>query len=263
MSVLVFDIGGTNMRLGIGEGNTVSEIETTPTPADPQAAASSISEYLHKQISAPERIVGGVAGTIVDGTILRSPNLPEWNGVSFRDLLSEATGLPVSLHNDADLGGLGEAVYGAGKEYAHVGYLAIGTGVGGTLVHSKRIVPFADGIEPGKQILEYSTGMILEDFVSGAGIKKETGEDSEKAGRAFYTERTKVLAAGIYNTVRHWSPEVFVLNGALMNEETAFKVKEIQDELEKISKGTPMPVLVRGALGSEAGLYGALAVSEA
>ncbi|MBU2220726.1 ROK family protein [Patescibacteria group bacterium] len=259
MSILALDIGGTNMRLALGEGDALSHIESQSTPKNPQEAVSAISAYIQKHDAQIESVVGGVAGAINNGVVHRSPNLPGWKGLSFGDLLSEALTVPAALYNDADLGGLGEAVYGAGKDYVLVGYMAIGTGVGGTLVHNKRIISSLEGLEPGKQILEHASGRTLEDFVSGAGIKRETGKESAEAGRVFYGERTKILAAGIYNSVRHWSPEIFVLAGSLMNEETAFRIADVNDALANIARDVPMPRIVHGTLDDTAGLYGALA----
>ncbi|MBU1500467.1 ROK family protein [Patescibacteria group bacterium] len=263
MSILLFDIGGTKMRLALCDGTSLSLVQTYATPKDPEEAIKMVLSYISisEKEGEIERIVGGVAGTISDGIVQHSPNLPEWNGVSFGTLLAQASGVSVSMYNDADLAGLGEAVYGAGKEAVLVGYLGIGTGVGGTLIHNKRIVPFVHGLEPGKQIIDHHTGKTLEDAVSGAGIQKETGELSESLPRSFYEERTVLLATGIYNTVRHWSPDVLVLGGSLMNEETAFRLLDVQTELARIADGVEMPTLAKGILEDQSGLYGALAIA--
>lgn len=86
------------------------------------------------------------------------------------------------LANDADLVGLGEAVYGAGKGYKVVAYFTVSTGVGGARIVNKRIDKGVFSFEPGWQYV-YGQGLnscnrqmydFLEFFVSGTALAKLT-----------------------------------------------------------------------------------------
>jgi predicted NBD/HSP70 family sugar kinase len=72
---------------------------------------------------------GPMAGGVIDPTIL-----PGWTGVSPVEALTDAFGTPVQVANDANLGALGEWMWGAARGCSEVAYLKVATGVGAGLV---------------------------------------------------------------------------------------------------------------------------------
>jgi len=68
------------------------------------------------------------------GTLLRPPNLPDWNEVPIRDWIAAALGRPVRIDNDANAAALAEWRFGAGQGVRHLVYLTMSTGVGAGLV---------------------------------------------------------------------------------------------------------------------------------
>ena len=50
------------------------------------------------------------------------------------DWITEITGWPAVLGNDADVAGLAEALFGAGKGLSPIFYITIGSGIGGGLI---------------------------------------------------------------------------------------------------------------------------------
>jgi predicted NBD/HSP70 family sugar kinase len=81
-----------------------------------------------------------VAGTVAPAV------LPAWAGVPVRAELSERLGLAVEVDNDANLGALGELVYGAGRGLSDIVYVRIGSGIGAGLVLDGRLYRGATGI---------------------------------------------------------------------------------------------------------------------
>ncbi|KND47056.1 MAG: Polyphosphate glucokinase [Parcubacteria bacterium C7867-004] len=259
MSRLVFDIGGTHTRIAIAENGVLTQLEKVPTPQDPKEAVELMRAYALAQGVHLTDIVGGIAGVVADGVIVRcSPYLPQWQGFDMRGELSKALTVPVQVYNDAELAALGETLAGAGKGHGIVGYLTIGTGVGGALIVNGGPVPHVEGHEPGKQVLDYESGATLESLVGGTALAAEFGMPASELPRAVYEERTSVLATGIYNTIRIWSPDIFILNGPLMNDENGFVLEEVSRELAKIAGDVPMPPLAHAALGDLSGLTGAM-----
>jgi glucokinase len=61
-------------------------------------------------------------------------NVPGWKHIPLKSLLSEKTGLPCIVENDANAMAYAEWRYGAGKGLRNVVALTLGTGVGGGLV---------------------------------------------------------------------------------------------------------------------------------
>jgi predicted NBD/HSP70 family sugar kinase len=65
------------------------------------------------------------SGELGDSTIL-----PGWVGVRAADAVSAALGHAVEVENDANLGALGEWMWGAGRGAAHMAYVKASTGIG-------------------------------------------------------------------------------------------------------------------------------------
>jgi predicted NBD/HSP70 family sugar kinase len=253
MSRLVFDIGGTHLRMAIGNDGVLGVVRKIPTPGSPEGAVEELRSFLEGEGARLEDVVGGVAGIVREGVIIDSPNLSSWNGFAFQDALMEALSLPVQIENDAALAGLGEARVGAGKGHRAVAYLTIGTGVGGTLIaHGK--IPHQSH-EPGRMTVD---GKTLESLVGGHALEAEFNLRPSELPREVYQERAGVLAKGIYACIEEWSPDIFILNGPLMNEENGFRLSEVEAELKRIANEEPMPPLVLAVLRDKSGLQGAL-----
>ncbi len=73
---------------------------------------------------------------IVDGGIVHggADNLNGWENINISELYSKEFGLPVLVDNDANVMGLGEAVYGAAKGCTDAIFLTVGTGIGGAII---------------------------------------------------------------------------------------------------------------------------------
>lgn len=67
------------------------------------------------------------------GTVLQGAILPEWVGVTLRQL-EDAFRFPVVLDNDANLGALGEVTWGARRGARNIIFVKIGTGIGAGLI---------------------------------------------------------------------------------------------------------------------------------
>ena len=91
------------------------------------------------------------------GVIVFAGNLG-WHDVPLTETVAKKTGIDkVYLGNDADCAALGEFVMGAGRGYASLGMLTIGTGVGGGIVLDNKLFAPADsaGTELGHTTLIY------------------------------------------------------------------------------------------------------------
>lgn len=81
----------------------------------------------------------------INGIVISSPNLPEWNYFPLQEYLSSKFSLPVSLNNDANLAAYGEWYFGAGKGWSDLIYLTISTGVGGGIILNNQLYTGAGG----------------------------------------------------------------------------------------------------------------------
>lgn len=90
------------------------------------------------------------------GIIIKPPNLPGWTNVPLRDRIKEMTGLPTTLENDANAAAWGEFWAGAGRGTRHMVMFTLGTGVGGGIITSGRLIRghFDNAAELGHMIVQ-------------------------------------------------------------------------------------------------------------
>ena len=153
-AVIGTDIGGTNIKIVLVElrkGKVIDQLDLR-TSAESGAHAivtelgSTLDVMIHKagdngiQVGA----VGvGCAGVIdlQKGSVSASPNLPGWEDFPLQEKLTQVLQVPVRVFNDVDCIGYAEYHLGGGDELGDFLCVALGTGVGGSLIIGGRIWP--------------------------------------------------------------------------------------------------------------------------
>jgi glucokinase len=256
------------------DGETFSEPKIVPTPKDFDAGMHLLGE-LGRELAGGEKITavgGGIAGTLSrDRSIfLNGPHLQGWNGKLIKKVLEAEFGAPAFVENDTAIVGLGEATAGAGKGHSIVVYMTVSTGVGGVRIVNERIDVSAMGFEPGHQVIDaggalHSTsvggrGLDLEGYISGTAISERYNKKPyEITDEKFWDEMARLLAYGLNNTIVHWSPDIVVIGGSMMNK-IGIPVDRVRAHLKGILHIYPeLPLIEHSALGDIGGLHGALA----
>ena len=127
----------------------------------------------------------------------------------------------VYVENDAALAALGEANPGAGSGGKIVAYYTVSTGIGGARVIDGRIDKRTVGFEPGKQIINNGNLQSVEQFVSGHNIEERYGtKPTGIVNTPLWKKAAEDLAIAAFNSVTHWSPDIFVFGGPLIPSET-------------------------------------------
>ncbi|OEV04502.1 ROK family transcriptional regulator [Streptomyces oceani] len=149
--VVGVDFGHAHMRVAVGNlAHQVLAEESEPIDVDASAAEGfDRAELLVERLVADsgvsrEKVVGvglGVPGPIdvESGELGSTAILPGWAGTRPSQELSGRLGVPVYVDNDANLGALGERVWGSGRGSSDLAYIKIGSGVGAGLVINGRI----------------------------------------------------------------------------------------------------------------------------
>ena len=147
MQILGIDVGGTGIKAAIVEtttGELISERTrvATPRPATPEAIGLTLKEVVqHHQWSGP--IGMGFPAAIQHGVARTAANIDKsCIGFPIADYFSEQTGCPVYVANDADVAGVAEMRFGAGKDNPGVVLIVtIGTGLGTALFCDGHLMP--------------------------------------------------------------------------------------------------------------------------
>lgn len=134
------DLGGTKMLIGVldTERNVLwGSKERSTGQGEEELVEMLLREIAEAREARPgvEAIGLGVPATIdrARGVAVASVNLPITD-VPIREIVSERTGLPVSLDNDANAAVLAESLHGAAKGAANAVMVTVGTGIGGGLI---------------------------------------------------------------------------------------------------------------------------------
>ena len=136
------DVGGTNVKLVVLDGDEVVDRATEPTASErgPEAVLDRLAGLARD--AGPAASVGVAFPGLVDaeGRGILFPNLAgDWAGRPIREPLSRALDLPVGLVNDGHAFALAEARVGAARGADDVICIVCGTGIGGGLVLGGRL----------------------------------------------------------------------------------------------------------------------------
>src|SRR5207302_1184127 len=120
----------------------------------------------------------GFGGPVDDAarTVIKSHQIQGWDNFPLADWMGAVLGWPAVLGNDADVAGLAEALFGAGKGLSPVFYVTIGSGIGGGLIIDGEIYRGTGkgAAEIGHlQVWDDGEWVILEDAASGWSILAE------------------------------------------------------------------------------------------
>ncbi|MCT2590834.1 ROK family transcriptional regulator [Streptomyces sp. N2-109] len=149
--VVGVDFGHTHLRVAVGNlAHQVLAEEAEPIDVDASASEGfDRAEQLVERLIVStrvnrEKIIGvglGVPGPIdvETGALGSTAILPGWTGTRPRDELAGRLGVPVYVDNDANLGALGEQVWGSGRGARDLAYIKIASGVGAGLVINGQI----------------------------------------------------------------------------------------------------------------------------
>jgi len=198
-AVLAVDIGGTKLAAGLvdaADGRIVARAATpTPRTHDAEtvfAALVGLVEGLGPRRAEAEVCGIGTGGPMTAGGETLTPvHIPAWRAFPLRRRMTEATGLPVFVDNDAKAVALAEGWVGAAAGVsAYIG-MVVSTGIGGGIVLDGRLLDGRAGnaghighvvVEPGGRPCFCGGRGCLEGEASGRAIEAITGRPPADAG---------------------------------------------------------------------------------
>jgi glucokinase len=261
------DIGGTKIAAGVvdDQARILSRYETKQHSGQPpevvvEAAQCAFEAALQGAGVKTGDLVGvgvGFAGYTNgrEGLVLASSNLPAWDRMPLRDVLSERLGVPVVLDNDCNAAALGEHRYGAGQGSRHMVYITFSTGVGTGIIIDGQLYRGHTGTagEVGHTVVDvggrmcscgnrgclmaWACGMALTELAGeriGAGedtllremvggdlgringeMVAEAARQGDRVARELIQLTARYLGVGLSTVVQMLNPEVIVVGGGL------------------------------------------------
>lgn len=284
MKILVFDIGGTEIKYALCDGNfTLTEKKSVPTNA--HEGGKRIVERvveIAKTFDGIDRIGISTAGQVDSekGMIVyATDSIPGYTGTQIKSIVEAETGIPCAVENDVNSAALGEAYFGAAKGEKNFICLTYGTGIGGAIFLDGKLFKGC-GCSAGEfgHFVTHAGGKsctcggsgCYEAYASSSALVRAVTEKTGRSlnGREIFAEfdnpeiRSVIdgwideIVVGLKGLVYIFNPSLIVAGGGIMNE------KYITDEVNKRLQTQLMQsfrcVRVEKALmGNDANLLGA------
>ncbi|MGV9562833.1 ROK family protein [Streptomyces sp. NPDC003480] len=286
---LGIDIGRSWLRIAVADlaGEVVARSDVRNRARTSGALADLVVDTARQVIAGSgtrvEEVAHAVVGTpgVYDEERRRvryAMHLPGWGRAGLFDRMREELGIPLEVHNDANLAALGEYTYGVGGGSRLFAYILIGTGLGMGVVSEGRLFTGARGGAgeigflpwPGRQ-----KPQTLEDAVSGVAVVESArafgmaGQltakavfDAARQGHPAAARAVELEGERIAHTVAAAAavldPDLVVLGGGV-GHSVDLLLRPVRETLRAL---TPLrPKIVPSRLGEDAVLLGALATA--
>jgi glucokinase-like ROK family protein len=152
------DFGHSHLRVAVSDlASTILSERKQPLDTDHDAqqglelAAEMVTEALADAGVQRTAVIGagmGLPGPIEqsEGTVGSSAILPGWIGMTAAIEMRRRLEIPVMVDNDANLGALAEAAFGAGRDAGDLIYLKVSSGIGAGLILNGRLYRGSAGL---------------------------------------------------------------------------------------------------------------------
>lgn len=301
---ITVDIGGTHIRSAAFAADKTRPL-TQQRVRTHAADGVSVIERLARQVEAVWPSGGRVAAIAVaspgpldprSGTILATPNIPEWVDFPLAGSLSEKFGVPVFVENDANLAGLGEWKYGAGRGHHNVLYITVSTGVGGGVIIEDHLLQGEHGlaaelghitIDPDGPLCSCGKSGHVESYAAGPGIVRyvrerlaagaqsvlrpdpglsahdvaDAANQGDPLGCEALARAGEHLGIGLANFLHIFDPSIVIFGGGVSQSGDCLFEPMRRSLRERVFRPNYLEnlTITMAELGDDAGLMGALA----
>ncbi len=285
MHILAIDIGGTKFTLAAFDGDRMVRSQSRPTDK------AGGRDWMLQQIGAIvaewqndfrfDRCGVGFGGPVnfAQQTVALSTHVGGWRNFHLSAHFGDLLGIPVVMDNDANVGALGEALYGAGCGFSPLFYMTLSTGIGGgiyfagTTGDDGKIWRGADSyggeighltIRPdGPECLCGAFGC-YERMCCGLWLERDHGKPAKELMQdpEFVRRYVVDLALGLKACIMLLNPARVVIGGGISKAGEAL-FGPLRAELRKVITNWSAARIdvVPAALGDASVLYGALALA--
>jgi glucokinase len=232
VSILAIDIGGTKFTMAVFDGDRMvaRESRVTDREGGREWLTGQIAEVIREWKPQHQWTACGIGfGGPVDYAsqrVVLSTHVGGWTGFDLVSFVSEETGVPTVMDNDANVGALGEWQYGAGQGCDPLFYMTLSTGIGGGIITGGAVLRGADSyggeighmtIRPdGPDCLCGSRGC-FERMCCGLWMERDYGKTALELlqDSAFIDTYVVNLALGLKSAIMLLNPARIVIGGGI------------------------------------------------
>ncbi len=282
MRVFALDVGGTKFTVAgfADNGLILRESRSTDRAGGPPALFSEVERIFQSWRAEgfrPDCCGVGFGGPVdfPTQTVTLSTHVEGWVRYPLVEKIKQLTGAPVVMDNDANVGALGEAKYGAGRGADPLFYMTLSTGIGGGIVHRGEIYRGVDSyageighlnIEPdGPDCLCGSRGC-YERMCCGLWLERDYGKPALQLlkDEVFVRKYVVHLARGLKAALMLLNPARIIIGGGLSKAGDRLFVP-LREELNRqmTAWSRARRDVVPAQLEDDSVLYGCLALAAA
>jgi fructokinase len=276
--------GGTKWECAIGTGpDDVRAAATVPTTT-PEETIGRVVDFFVREGPVDAVGIGSFGpidaqiGSPTWGYVTTTPK-PGWSNTDVGQEIRRRLDVPVAFDTDVNAAALGEYRWGAGRGLGSLWYVTVGTGIGGgAIVDGKLLhglshpefghlrVPHDRDADPFAGSCPFH-GDCLEGLASGTALEARWGVPASGLDdEAAWALEARYLALGFVAVVAVLSPERIIVGGGVGRRPGL--LSRVHRELTALMNGyhgfEPLDdYLTAPALGSRAGVLGAIALAEA
>ena len=282
------EAGGSKWECAVGNGPADLRATETVPSTTPEETIGRVVAFFERE--GPVEAIGIGSFGPVDlkpssptwGHITTTPK-PGWMHTDVGQEIRRRLSVPVAFDTDVNAAALGEHRWGAAQGLDSFCYITVGTGIGGGgmvggkllhgLVHPEfghMRIPHDRDADPFPGVCPYHRDC-WEGLASGRAVEARWGRPAtELADEAVWALEARYLALGLVCVICVLSPERIVIGGGVMLQPELMPL--VQREVTGLMNGylaeTAMSNGIAGyitlpALGSQAGVLGAIALAEA
>jgi glucokinase len=280
MTILAIDIGGTKFSMAAFDENRPVERVTRATDREGgREWMLAQIETIAREWSRSHRFEAcgiGFGGPVdfASQTVALSTHVGGWQNTSLTALIGGLLHIPVIMDNDANVGALGEGVYGAGQGCRPLFYMTLSTGIGGGILTENGIYRGADSwageighmpVRPdGPECLCGARGC-FERMCAGLWLGRDNGRPAKELmdDPGFVRRYVVDLALGLKTCIMLLIPARIVIGGGIGKAGDKL-FGPLREELRRqitAWSGARIDVMP-AALGDDSVLYGALALAK-
>lgn len=279
MNTLAVDIGGTKFTLAIFEDDRMVRREQRATDAEGGGP------WMLSQLDALvrewrkdfrfDRCGIGFGGPVrfAEQQVALSTHVGGWKDVPLTKWLSERADAHAVMDNDANVGGLGEYYFGAGKEASPLLYITLSTGIGGGIIIDGQVLRGPDSwageighlnVEPDGPACLCGSNGCLERMCCGLWLERDYGRPARELvdDAEFMLRYVVPLARGLKAAIMLLNPARIVIGGGISKAGQRLFGPLLKELARQMPPWSQARVDVQAAaLADDSVLWGALALA--